>query len=118
MIVDPNLKSSAITNYKGCEIEVVTDLNDVIYFRQRDIADVLGITRNALIGSVRDRIGSKTTVYFMTKYSDDSWRGNDLYYHTGFLSKHHLIELMQKRKSKASKLLLAWVSDFIKGVGE
>lgn len=112
MIVDNNLKSSVTAKYKGHEIEVVTDLNNITYFRQRDVADALGITRNALIGSIRDRIGSKITVYFMTKYSDDSWRGNDLHYHTGFLSRYHLVELMQKRKSKASKLLLAWVNRY------
>ena len=114
MIVDPNLKSSAITNYKGCEIEVVTDLNDVIYFRQRDIADVLGISRNALIESVRERIGSSATSYFMTRYSDNSWRCEHFDYRTSFLSKENLIELMRRRRSKASKLLLAWVNRYQK----
>ena len=103
MIVDAKLKSSAMATYKGCEIEVVTDLEGVVYFRQRHIADVLGISRNALINSIRDRLGCGVTVYFIVDHLNNSMNS------TGFLTKHSLIELLEKRRSKKSKLLLAWV---------
>lgn len=103
MIADANLKNSFMAKYKGYEIEIVTDLDGVVYFRQRHIADVLGITRNALINSIRDRLGCGVTVYFIVDHLNNSVNP------TGFLNKSSLTELLIKRRSKKSKLLLAWV---------
>ena len=104
MIADDRLKDSLIKTYKGCDIEIVTDLQGLTYFRQRHIADVLGITRNALINSIRDSLGSNTTVYFTVDHLNNSINP------TGFIARYSLIDLLSKRRSKRSKLLLAWVN--------
>lgn len=103
MIVDAKLKGSDVVTYKGCEIEVVTDLEGIVYFRQNHIANVLGISRNGLLDFVRTKLGKRYSVVFTVKCSDDSWNP------TAFLSKEVLIDVMRKRRGDKARLLLAWV---------
>lgn len=103
MIVDARLKSCATAKYKGCEIEIVTDLEGNTYFRQNHIANVLGISRVGLLDFVRSKLGKRYSVVFTVKCSDDSWNP------TAFLSKEVLIDVMRKRKGDKARLLLAWI---------
>lgn len=112
MIVDPNLKSSAITNYKGCEINIVTDINDVTYFKRAHVARALGLTRQGFLEFVKSKIGKPCSVVFVVKCSDSSWNP------TGFLSKDDLTDVLSRRKGSDARLLLAWVENFTKGAGE